>query len=977
MALLLAWASIGLRRCGPIIALALLCIAKPVAAEEKALHGVALVIGQSDYEALPALTNPANDAKAIERLLSDLGFDVDLVANADRKKLSKSLSRFVEDAEGADVAMIYYSGHGIEAGGENFLVPVDADVSALDKADQTLVPVSALIAELQAKVPVTIVLLDACRSNPFPPGAMVKLEDGAALVPVAEGGLGTPRGVVSIAGKQNQADGLGAVIGYAAAPGQVALDGDAGSNSPYAAALLKHLPASGFAFSDVMTMVTEEVYLKTGARQVPWTNASLRRLLYFGGTPEEAEDGDQALIRGERRKLLLTISAFGDIERQQVVAKARQDGVPMDALFAMLKAVGADTPQDPEQLSKLLSDQAVRLKSLLDERQTMKSADSEIARLSGLANEAVSEGALETAIAFRERAKERVSTLTSTVDQAENDLKAKRAEFAAVFGDSGDTYALAYDNARAAEDFAKAYEQVARWDEELALHYKLKEARALSDLGFYKADEAANQRAGEAYRMAAALAPADKNPGDWAKAQSGLAMSIWATGERAAGTDALNEAVAILTAAIASPSLADKPEQTAQLQADLSLVQMTLGMREPGTEMFEASATSARQALKVKTRAAAPYEWARLQNHLGSALLMHGMREQSLDRVEEAATAFRAALEVWTREMDPLAWANAENNLGLAIGQIGSRQPTSDKLEEAVGLLKQALEVRTREIAPLSWAETLTNLAATYYDLGLRAGGDIQWYQEGASSLREAMQEITRERDPLKWAALQDNLGLALGNIGAATGDVKPLGEALDAYNLALTERQRERVPLDWASTMNNIGNVHYRLGEFNHDPKEFDLAVATFTAALEERTRERTPSGWASTQNNLANALGGLGGYEDGIKSLSEACDHYRLALEEYPRDVNPVGYADTQYNIALTLLAIAKKTGEKKDFDATRAAIEESHSVYIEAGQTQYESYFEDLRLGVQIAETDWVVKKRLKELQEEEQKKQQPRN
>ena len=141
----------------------------------------------------------------------------------------------------------------------------------------------------------------------------------------------------------------------------------------------------------------------------------------------------------------------------------------MDALFAMLKAVGADTPQDPEQLSKLLSDQAVRLKSLLDERQTMKSADSEIARLSGLANEAVSEGALETAIAFRERAKERVATLTSTVDQAENDLKAKRAEFAAVFADSGDTYALAYDNARAAEDFAKAYEQVARWDEALAL----------------------------------------------------------------------------------------------------------------------------------------------------------------------------------------------------------------------------------------------------------------------------------------------------------------------------------------------------------------------------------------------------------------------------------------------------------------------------------------------------------------------------
>ena len=98
----------------------------------------------------------------------------------------------------------------------------------------------------------------------------------------------------------------------------------------------------------------------------------------------------------------------------------------MDALFAMLKAVGADTPQDPEQLAKLLSDQAVRLKSLLDERETLKTRRSARSRgLSGLANEAVSEGALETAIVFRERAKERVATLSSTVDQAESDLKAQ------------------------------------------------------------------------------------------------------------------------------------------------------------------------------------------------------------------------------------------------------------------------------------------------------------------------------------------------------------------------------------------------------------------------------------------------------------------------------------------------------------------------------------------------------------------------
>ena len=90
----------------------------------------------------------------------------------DARKLRRDLEGFVEDAEGADVAIIYYSGHGIEAGGENFLVPVDADVSSLDDAGEKLVPLSKIVAELKATVPVTIVLLDACRNDPFPPGAM-------------------------------------------------------------------------------------------------------------------------------------------------------------------------------------------------------------------------------------------------------------------------------------------------------------------------------------------------------------------------------------------------------------------------------------------------------------------------------------------------------------------------------------------------------------------------------------------------------------------------------------------------------------------------------------------------------------------------------------------------------------------------------------------------------------------------------------
>lgn len=935
-------------------------------AGEKALHGVALVIGQSDYETLGRLPNPANDARAIDRLLSDLGFEVDLVANADRRKLSRSLQRFAEDAAEADVALIYYSGHGIEAGGENFLVPVDADVSALDRAGETLVPVSSVIAGLQATVPVTIVLLDACRNSPFPAGALVRLDEGSQAVPVAGGGLSVPRGAVALGGGKGGVEdkGLGTVIGFAAAPGRVALDGDPGGNSPYATALLRHLAAPGFAFSDVMTMVAEEVYLKTDAQQQPWTNASLRRLLYFGGAGEDEGDGDESAIRGERRRLLLTIATLGDAQREQVIAKSRSGGVPMDALFAMLKAVGADIPQNPDDLGKLLEDQAVRLKGLLAERATMDSADPEIARLSTLANEAVSEGALETAIAFRERAKTRVAALSSTVDMAESQLRAKRVEFAAVFAASAETYALAYDNARAAEDFARAYDEVAKWDERLALGYKLKEAKALADLGFYKADEAANRRAIDAYRLAAVLAPAEKDPANWAGSQGGLAMALWNTGQRASDTKELDEAVDVLEAAIRSPALAQLPEQTAQLKTNLTLVLISLGGRESGTGHLEEAARYAREALAIRTRAAAPNEWARLQNNLGFALYMRGIRDQSNDLIVEAEAAFRSALEVWTRERDPLSWANAENNLGVAVGQIGEHDPGTRKLEEAVGYIEAALEVRTREIAPLSWAESMTNLGSTYFSIGARSG-EQKWFDQAIAAFDQAMAEITRERDPLRWAALQMNVGVVHSTLSTYTGKPEPLTEALAAYQQALGERTRERVPLDWALTMNSIGNAYNRLAAITNDPRAYVEAIDAFSSALEELTPERSMSGWARTQNNLGNALSGLGGFEDGTDSLSRAVEHYRLALEGRPLAANPNAYAETQYNLAVTLTQIGSRTGDQATFDAARAAAKASHEVYIAAGQRQFDTHFDNIEIGIQMAEMEWLVKRRQKEL------------
>jgi uncharacterized caspase-like protein len=212
-------------------------------------------------------------------------------------------------------------------------VPVDADLSALDAASERLIPLSKYVSELQKTVPVTIVLLDACRTNPFPPDAMVRLDADAAPVAMASGGLGGSRSATplddGVPEGGDAAQNLGTVISFSAEPGAVALDGPAGENSPYAAAILRHLDTmAGEEFGTVMRMVAEEVFLKTAGQQRPWINESLRRLLYFG-KPVQPSAGVEGQILTERRKLLITISDLPMQGRRLVERVAGDNAVPM------------------------------------------------------------------------------------------------------------------------------------------------------------------------------------------------------------------------------------------------------------------------------------------------------------------------------------------------------------------------------------------------------------------------------------------------------------------------------------------------------------------------------------------------------------------------------------------------------------------------------------------------------------------------
>src|SRR5262249_48945115 len=150
--------------------------------------------------------------------------------------------------------------------------------------------------------------------------------------------------------------------GFAAEPRQIAVDGPAGGSSPYAAALIKHLPATpAYDFSQVMAMVAEEVSLATQGRQRPWTSARLKQVLNFGGQVDETSDSGQ--LAGERRKLLIAIADMPQDARLAVENLAHDQGLPLDPLFGMLREMQPDAAQGADQRDEQLRAGAEALKT--------------------------------------------------------------------------------------------------------------------------------------------------------------------------------------------------------------------------------------------------------------------------------------------------------------------------------------------------------------------------------------------------------------------------------------------------------------------------------------------------------------------------------------------------------------------------------------------------------------------------------------
>lgn len=242
----------------------------PPSAAEAQERRVALVIGNGAYRQAGALPNATNDAEDVAGVLRGLGFAVTLVRDQEVAAMRQAIRSFGETARGADVALFYYSGHGLQMGqrdrAENFLVPVDARLADARDAPAETIALSGVLDWMEG-ARARVVILDACRNNPLVArmaNASGTRSIGAGLAPL------------DAAGAQ------GTLVAFATAPGAVALDGH-GRNSPFTAALLRHLPTPGVEIRGAMTRVRADVARATGNTQVPWSNDGLLSELFLAG----------------------------------------------------------------------------------------------------------------------------------------------------------------------------------------------------------------------------------------------------------------------------------------------------------------------------------------------------------------------------------------------------------------------------------------------------------------------------------------------------------------------------------------------------------------------------------------------------------------------------------------------------------------------------------------------------------------------
>lgn len=323
----------------------------------------ALVVGNSAYQHTAALPNPINDARDVAAALKAAGFGVTEALDADKAKLDAALRTFTEKLSGADVALFFYAGHGLQLGLQNYLVPIDAKLERERDLEFEAMKLDFVLRqmEIDREGKTSIVILDACRDNPLARNLARSM--GTRSTAVGRGLAAAPTG-------------LGTFIAFSTQPGNVALDGT-GRNSPFTAALVKQIGLKGRNLPATMIEVRNEVVATTDGQQVPWDHSAMTRDFYF--LPADAAPGtgsiaaapaatsdDVAALKERLRKL------EEDAQRRESVltAPTAAPSAAAQQADALKLAETRKRVLDLEELVKSLSRQREQAQSAADSTRT-------------------------------------------------------------------------------------------------------------------------------------------------------------------------------------------------------------------------------------------------------------------------------------------------------------------------------------------------------------------------------------------------------------------------------------------------------------------------------------------------------------------------------------------------------------------------------------------------------------------------------
>ena len=289
---------------------------------------VALIVGNSTYQTVPQLPNPSRDASSVAKLFRDAGFDsVEIQINVGNLEFKRSIRKFEALADHADIAVVYYAGHGLEIGGTNYLIPVDARLASDRDADDEAIPLERLVSSADGAKRLRLIILDACRDNPFI--NIMRRERKVAT-----------RAVVAGLGKVEPTS-TDTLIAYAAKAGSTADDGD-GDHSPFTTSLLKNLTVPGLDVRLAFGRVRDDVLKITGNRQEPFVYGSLGggniSLVPPPQVPRETPVGD---IKTDYE----LVEKVGTARAWQVFLATHPTGFYADLARAQIERL---TPQQPQ-----------------------------------------------------------------------------------------------------------------------------------------------------------------------------------------------------------------------------------------------------------------------------------------------------------------------------------------------------------------------------------------------------------------------------------------------------------------------------------------------------------------------------------------------------------------------------------------------------------------------------------------------------